>query len=217
MTSQTLKTVEAQSPEPRRQIATGPGIDSARVLADLRVLSADDMEGRQVGTPGGRKARAFVVERFRAAGVLPFDRGFEQPFSFTTGRGTITGANVIGYVSGTGGPRAGTFIVVSAHYDHIGMQGGRVFNGADDNASGTAALFEIARYFQRAPTRHSLLFAAFDAEEEGLRGSQAFVAAPPVAAAAIALNLNADMIGREPNNTLYVVGTREQPFLKPAI
>jgi Zn-dependent M28 family amino/carboxypeptidase len=122
---------------------------------------------------------------------------------------------VIGHIDGKGQPRR--YIVISAHYDHLGIRNGVVFNGADDNASGTAALFAIAAHFAAHPPTNSLLFAAFDAEELGLQGSQAFVKASPVDSRLLALDLNLDMIGREPNNRLFVVGTRLQPFLRPTI
>lgn len=190
-----------------------------QLLADLKTLSADDMEGRLVGTPGGAKARAFVVERFKTAGLKPFGASFESPFTFMGGRGAAAterqGINVLGYVTGAKQPNR--YIVVSAHYDHIGVRNGVVFNGADDNASGTAALFALAEYFVKNPPAHSIIFAAFDAEEGGLRGARAFVVKPPVDQSALLINLNMDMIGRDPNNLLYVVGTFSQPSLKPVI
>jgi Zn-dependent M28 family amino/carboxypeptidase len=209
-----LVTVSAQLPNVRSSV-----IDAPQLIRDLQRLSADDMEGRQVGTPGGERARAFVVERFKASGLLPFGASFESPFTFTAGRGTPQaerkGANVIGRIEGT--RSRDRYIVISAHYDHIGVRNGEVANGADDNASGTAALFALAKYFTANRPANSLIFAAFDAEESGLRGARAFVAAPPVNIAALAINLNMDMIGRDPNDLLYVVGTHTQPFLKPLI
>lgn len=193
-------------------------IQRDQLLADLRALSADDMEGRLTGSPGGAKARAFVVERFKAAGLKPFGASFESPFTFTGGRGAAAerqGVNVIGHVTGTRQPDR--FIVLTAHYDHLGVRNGVTFNGADDNASGTAALFALAGYFVANPPAHSLIFAALDAEEAGLRGARHFVAQPPVPASALVINLNIDMIGRDPNNLLYVVGTVAQPALKPVI
>jgi hypothetical protein len=190
-----------------------------QLLADLKTLSADDMEGRLVGTPGGAKARAFVIGRFKEAGLKPFGASFESPFTFTGGRGAAAterqGINVLGYITGAKEPNR--YIVISAHYDHIGVRNGVVFNGADDNASGTAALFALAEYFVKNPPAHSLIFAAFDAEEGGLRGARAFVAKPPADQSALLINLNMDMIGRDPNNLLYVVGTHSQPALKPVI
>jgi hypothetical protein len=196
-------------------------IDSGQLLADLKVLSADDMQGREVGTPGGAKARASVVERFRASGIAPFGETYEQAFAFRNeqrgGAAERRGVNVVGYVAGRDRGAPQRYIVVSAHYDHVGVRGGMVFNGANDNASGTAALFALGKYFSTHPPAHPLIFAAFDAEEGGLRGSRAFVRNPPVEAAAIAVDLNMDMLGREERETLYVVGTRLQPFLAPFV
>ncbi|HET9368943.1 MAG TPA: M28 family peptidase [Vicinamibacterales bacterium] len=192
-------------------------VDSAALLRDLKTLSADDMQGRRVGTPGGAKARAYVIERFKAVGIKPVGASYEMPFAFA-GRGSgaeQTGVNVVGVVDGTRQPQQ--YIVVTAHYDHVGERNGEVFNGADDNASGTAALFALGEYFSKNRPAHSILFAALDGEESGLRGAHAFVKAPPVPAASIAINLNMDMIGRDPDDKLYVVGTRTQAYLKPFI
>jgi hypothetical protein len=207
----------AQTPRPSTLI------DSAQLLRDLQTLSADDMQGRQVGTPGGEKARTFVVERFKASGLEMVGESFLHPFSFRSGRGATgsgdaperQGVNVVGRVIGTRVPDR--YVVLTAHYDHIGVRNGEVFNGADDNASGTAALFALARYFSEHRPSHSLLFVAFDAEESGLRGARAFVASPPVPAESLIVNLNMDMIGRDPNDLLFVSGTHQQPALKPVI
>ena len=204
---------------PVAQIAPAPSVDRQQLLKDLQTLSADDMEGRLVGSPGGAKARAYVIERFKASGLLPLGTSYESPFTFTAGRGATAaerqGVNIIGHLPGTREPRR--FIVITAHYDHVGVRNGVTFNGADDNASGTAALFALAAYFTANPPAHSLIFAAFDAEESGLRGARQFVAQPPVDAASLVINLNMDMIGRDANNLLYVVGTHSQPALKPVI
>ncbi len=208
-----LTAVTAQSP------AGAIPIDRAQLLKDLQILSADDMEGRLVGTPGGAKARAYVIERFKASGLEPLGASFEHPFEFTSGRGaggaTRTGVNVLGRITGTRTPDRA--IVVTAHYDHLGVRNGVVFNGADDNASGTAALFALAKYFSANRPANTIIFAALDAEESGLQGARRFVAEPPVPLAQLALNINMDMIGRDAKDLLYVVGTHQQPFLKPYI
>jgi hypothetical protein len=200
-------------------IPTSALVDSRQLLIDLRTLSADGMEGREIGTPGGAKARAYVLARFKASGLLPVEGGYTQTFVSTLPGGRsasrLEGVNVLGRITGVRTP--GRYLVVSAHYDHIGVRGGRVFNGADDNASGTAALFALAAYFTAHPPAHSLVFAAFDGEEEGLLGSRAFVRRPPVPVAALAANVNADMVGRDPTNTLWVSGVFQQPFLRPYI
>jgi Zn-dependent M28 family amino/carboxypeptidase len=192
-------------------------IDSARLLEDLRTLSSDTMDGRRTGTTGGQKARAFIVERFKASGIAAFGASYEHPFTFRRigVSGEERGVNVIGHINGTLQDRR--YIVISAHYDHLGSRNGVVFNGADDNASGTAALFAIAKYFSSHSPRNSLIFAAFDAEELGLLGSRTFVRQPPVAVPQLSLNLNLDMIGRDPDKKLFVVGTRLRPYLRPSI
>lgn len=194
-------------------------INRTQLLKDLQTLSADDMEGRLVATPGGAKARAFVIERFKASGIAPLGASYEHPFEFTSGRGAAaaprTGVNVLGVIKGTRTPDR--YIVITAHYDHIGVRNGAIFNGADDNASGTAALFALGEYFKANPPAHSLIFAALDAEESGLQGARRFVANPPVPLEQLMININMDMIGRDANNLLYVVGTHTQPFLKPTI
>jgi Zn-dependent M28 family amino/carboxypeptidase len=193
-------------------------VDGTVLLHDLQMLAADDMQGREVDTPGGQRARAYVIDRFRESGVKPFDT-YEEPFTFTGGgrRGAAPaerhGVNVAGHIDGTSG--SARYVVVSAHYDHIGTRAGQVFNGADDNASGTAALFAIAKYFSAHRPLHALLIVAFDGEESGLRGSQAFVAHPPVDAASMVVDVNLDMIGRDPDDKLFAVGTFLNPFLKP--
>ncbi len=194
-------------------------VNRDQLLKDLQILSADAMAGRQVGSAGSADARAYILGRFAAVGLKPFGASFESPFTFAGGRGASAaerhGVNIVGHIVGTREPDR--YLVVTAHYDHIGVRNGVTFAGADDNASGTAALFALAEYFRAHPPAHSLIFAALDAEETGLRGARAFVADPPVPQTSMVINLNMDMIGRDPNNLLYVVGTFTQPDLKPII
>jgi hypothetical protein len=186
--------------------------DAQVLLNDLKILSADDMQGRRVDTPGGEKARQFIVERFKASGIVPVGDSYLEPFTYAPG---VHGVNVVGLIPGNRVPQR--YVIVSAHYDHLGVRNGAVFNGADDNASGAASLFTIGAYFKTHRPENSLLLVAFDAEEPGLKGSQAFVAGPPVDKSAIVADINIDMIGREANDRLFVVGVRRNPFLKPVI
>ena len=210
----TFQTARAQAVQSAAQTApSSKVIDAARLLADIKTLAADEMEGRGVGTPGGAKARAYVAERFKEAGLEPFGGTFLQPFEYTNRRNEkIAGTNVVGVIKGRKNPER--FIVVTAHYDHVGARNGVVFNGADDNASGTAALFALARYFKKNRPAHSIVFAALDSEEAGLEGAKKFVAAPPVKIERIVLNVNMDMISRSERGELYAVGTSHYPFLK---
>ena len=188
----------------------------AQLLHDIEMLSADDMQGRGIGTPGVLKAREYVAKRFAESGLKSLNKSFVQPFDFSNRAGAkISGANVVGYVEGK--KFKDKYIVVTAHYDHVGVQKGEIYNGADDDASGTAALFALAAYFKKNKPSHTIIFAAFDGEESGLRGARAFVAAPPVAKEKIALNINLDMVSRNDKNELYAAGTYHYPQFKPTL
>ncbi len=193
-------------------------IQGERVLRDVAVLAADSMRGRRVGTPGGAMARAYLLREMRAAGLEPVGAGFEHPFAFSgAGGAQVQAVNLLGQVRGTRNPER--VIVVSAHYDHVGVgrpaDGDSVYNGADDNASGTAALLEMARYFRASPPQNTLVFAFWDAEESGLRGARTFIDAPPVARESILLNVNMDMVSRSEKGEIYAAGAGKWPFLRP--
>jgi Zn-dependent M28 family amino/carboxypeptidase len=121
--------------------------------------------------------------------------------------------NLVGSVRGSATPDR--YIVVTAHYDHVGVRNGEIFNGADDNASGTAALVELARQLRQNPPAHSVLIVALDGEEGGLTGAREFVRAPPVPVSGIVVNVNLDMVGRNDKGELYAAGTSHYPFLRP--
>jgi Zn-dependent M28 family amino/carboxypeptidase len=193
--------------------APGPGVHA---IDDIRVLSADDMEGRGVGTPGGARARAYILQRFARIGLARQGASFERPFSFRTKLGkTIHGVNLVARIEGTSS--SDKLLVVSAHYDHLGIKGGKIYNGADDNASGVAGLLAVAEAFKAAPPRHTVLIVAFDGEESGLRGAKAFVADPPAPLATLGLAVNFDMISKNAKGELYVSGAGPQPYLKPVL
>ena len=218
--------------EPRSAAAdsapSAPRLDAAALLADVETLASPAYEGRRADTDGGRRARAFVVERFEQLGLLPAVPGYLQPFSFThrsiralwrRDRPFVLefkdAANVLGLVRGTEEPDR--FLVVSAHYDHLGIRKGDLYPGADDNASGVAALLAFAAYFDAHPPEHSILFAAFDAEEQGCRGSEAFAAAPPLPLDRLILDVNMDMIARSAPGRLFVAGTEQHPGFLPLL
>ncbi|CAL1521073.1 M28 family peptidase [Chitinophaga sp. MM2321] len=190
-------------------------IDSSRLLKDLRTLSADTFEGRKTGTRGNRMAQFYIIDRFKQIGLTPYHGTYEYAFYFQEGDKKTMGTNLYGYIPG----KTDQVIVISAHYDHLGTgkpnaDKDSIYNGADDNASGVAALLGMAAYFKKHPPRHTLIFAAFDGEEEGLQGSTAFLQQPPVPIAAIRQNINMDMIAHNDKNELYVCGTTPYPALK---
>jgi hypothetical protein len=206
-----------QAPPPAQTAAAATPLDSARLVTDVRVLAHDTMEGRRTGTPGSERARRYLLQRYAEVGLAPLGGRFEHEFVVTprNGRETLPGVNLLGYVRGTRYPDE--YIVVTAHYDHLGIIEGAIYNGADDNASGTAALLALAAHFRAEPPEHSIIFAALDAEEMGLQGARAFVANPPVARQALLFNVNMDMISRNERDELYAVGTYHRPWLVPVI
>ena len=196
------------------------GLDRAQLLDDMRVLAADDMQGRDTGAPGGAMARAYIVGRLEALGVAAPPMGREQPWEMQgrtrEGPKTFNGVNVIGVIPGT--RVADRYIVVTAHYDHVGVNDGQVFNGADDNASGVATMLALAAELKRQAPEHSVLIVALDGEERGLLGAKHFVEAPPVPLASMSMNLNFDMTARaETDGKLWVTGTYQNPTLRPIL
>jgi len=194
-------------------------LDSARLLEDVRVLSADAMEGRGAGTKGGAMARAYVARRFADAGLRPLGASFEQEFELPArgeDKGAGRGVNLVGYVRGAEHPER--FIVVTAHYDHVGVREGVIYNGADDNASGVAVLLQLAARFggARRPA-NSIVFAALDAEEVGLVGARALVKQLQAEKRAVALNVNMDMVSRSERGELYAAGAHHTPALRPLL
>jgi Zn-dependent M28 family amino/carboxypeptidase len=198
------------------QRASLPRPDSAQLVRDLFALAADSMEGRRIGTPGGTKARTYLEARLKSIGVAPLGAQLATPFAFA-GRGndTTRGANLVGVVRGSKSPES--YIVLGAHYDHLGVRGDQIYHGADDNASGTAAVLAIAAWLKRNPPANSVIIALWDGEEGGLRGARAFVANPPVPLEKIVANVNLDMVSRNDKNEFYAAGASPNPQFKPLL
>ncbi|MDI1326761.1 MAG: M28 family peptidase [Brevundimonas sp.] len=201
--------------------APAPSVMHTRLLEDVRILAADDMQGRDTGAPGGEMARNYIVGRLDSLGVVAPPMGRLQPWEMQgrtrAGPKTYNGVNVIGLIPGT--RVTDRYIVVTAHYDHVGTNAeGQVFNGADDNASGVATMLALAAELKRQAPEHSVLIVALDGEEHGLLGAKHFVEAPPVPLASIAMNLNFDMTARaETDGKLWVTGTWQHPNFRPIL
>jgi len=184
-----------------------------KLLKDVEILSSDAYEGRKTGTKGAELSRAYLSKRFEEIGLKPISAlgGYEQLFSFNNSAGEkVYGKNMLAYIPG----KSEEIIVISAHYDHIGVINNEVYNGADDNASGVAGLLKIAAHFKKQQPNHGIIIAAFDAEEMGLRGSKAFIADPAIPLTKIRLNINMDMISHNDKNEVYACGTFKNPGLK---
>ncbi len=146
---------------------------------------------------------------------MPSFGGTVRPSTSPARPSLIFGVNLVGVVPGTLHPER--YIVVSAHFDHLGTRNGLIWHGADDNASGTAAILAIAEWTVTHPPLNSIIFVWFDAEEEGLLGSQTFVDRPPVPLDKIIADENLDMISRSKTNELNVVGAYAFPVMQPLI
>lgn len=180
-------------------------------------LSQPALKGRRPKTAGSRHAREYVESRFKGIGLVPWGdaSGFELSFGF--------GRNVVGVLPGSDMNLASEIVILSAHYDHLGKKNGEVYPGAADNASGVAALLEIARQLSESIERpkRSIAFVAFDCEEEMLLGSFAFTCRDDVRKSKIAAVVNLDMLGRDfmdvVRNTMFVTGTKDFPNLREQI
>ena len=189
-------------------------LDTNQLIEDLRFISSDATEGRRTGTEGNRIAREYLVTRFQEVEAQPFQDSYTHEFTFENRRTQeeVNAINVIAKVDG----KTDSMIVITAHYDHLGKRDSLIFNGADDDASGTAALLALADYFVKEKPRHTLVFAAFDAEEMGLQGARAFVE-DSVMLSKVKLNINMDMISQNDSSEIYAAGTYHYPELKPIL
>ncbi|MDX1943774.1 MAG: M28 family peptidase [Pirellulaceae bacterium] len=208
-------------------VATGSarGLDRAEILAAIHsitteevkttveVLADDSFEGREAGSRGGRAAGNYLMKEFEKLGLSPAGDGktYFQAFNGTS-------RNILGLLEGSDPNLKEEIIVVGAHYDHVGYGRptnsfgpfGFIHNGADDNASGVSGLLEIIGAMRHLPTapRRSILFALWDAEEQGLLGSQHWLNAPTLPVSRVVCAINMDMIGRLRDSKLEVLGCR---------
>lgn len=192
------------------------------VLDDIRYLADDRLEGRLTGSPGADSAAAYLARRFEAAGLVALPGGWFQPFTVSASAPAVHGTdlggaaarNVVGILPGRDPARRGEVIVIGAHYDHLGMgitgslspNERAIHNGADDNASGSAALVEIARRLAANRPARSVLFVAFSGEELGLLGSAWYTGHAPMPLDSTVAMVNLDMVGRLRNDKLIVYG-----------
>lgn len=207
----------------------GPPTDKvllASLKKDIAYLAADELGGRAIGTAGEQKAAEYLAGEFERLGLTPMGTdGFFQSFTVSKpsnpheaavigSSSGITGRNVIAFLD----KKATNTIVIGAHFDHLGMGGegslhrgdSAIHNGADDNASGTAALLALANIFQHEDLQSNLLFIAFSGEENGLWGSNYFVKNPTIDLKTVNYMINMDMVGRlnaEKSLAIHGVGT----------
>ncbi len=208
-----------------------------RIKEDVTFLASDDLEGRQTGTEGEKKAAEYIAKRFEELGLTKKGtQEYLQPFTFkpktnphdevkfdVNGDGTITGNNILGFIDN----KAENTIIIGAHYDHLGYGGEgslyrdsikAIHNGADDNASGVSVLLNLAAKLKDKNTNNNYLFMAFSGEEMGLLGSNYFVKHPTINTKKVSYMINMDMVGRmKKDSTLAIYGTGTSPIFKQVL
>jgi hypothetical protein len=201
----TRPVVNASAPEAASCVDDGAPYDAASLRARVAYLASTELDGRAPGTAGDAAARTYITDRFGCLGLTPGGTGgsYEQPFA-ADGHAT---ANVVGYVAGDDPAVGRDIIVVGAHHDHVG----RGHLGANDNASGVAALLAIAQAVRQHGNPHrTIAFVAFAGEELGLLGSAHFAAHPPAALPLdrVVYDINLDMVGSYASaGAVYAMGT----------
>ncbi len=198
-------------------------ITESELKVHLNIIAADSMEGRDTGSEGQKKAGRYLVEQYKKDGI-PFPKGADSyyqkvPAAFMnkdSGENLPDSANIWAFIEGSEKPNE--IVVVSAHYDHVGIKNGEVYNGADDDGSGTVSLLEIAQAFEKAKKeghgpKRSILILHMTGEEHGLYGSEYYSENPLFPIANTVADVNIDMIGRrdelhkDSNNYVYLIGS----------
>ena len=203
------------------QTSNPPRPELERLRAVVETLASPEFGGRS--GPASDKSVSYLIEQFRGLSLTPLFEGDYAQSIPGKEAGTVMGRNVGALLRGSDAKLREEFVVVAAHYDHLGVRGGKLYPGADDNASGVAMMLEVARSLVKAPfpPHRSMIFVGFDLEEVGLFGSRYFVAHPPVALDKVVLFVTADMIGRSLagvcDSYVFVIGSENAPGLRPWI
>ena len=185
--------------------------NTAQIIQDIRTFTSTEFSGRKTGTQGAISSQQYLAQRFTDIGLIPWQQSFSVTFNYQYQFSQQQGVNMIGIIPSR--VPSNRWRVITAHYDHLGQQGKRIFHGADDNASGVAGLLAIAQQWQLTGLQDiNLMLVATDAEEPGLYGSYGLVEqimATPDMEVELAMNL--DMIGHPSRpRAIYIEG--EQNF-----
>jgi len=207
-------------------------VEPPRLLDDIRFLTDDRLQGRATGSSGADSAATYLARRFSEVGLQPAAGGWFQSFNIgrdapsARGRLVLVGKNVIGILPGRDPVLRNQTVILGAHYDHLGVGGfgsldpdstGRVHNGADDNASGIAALIQVAARLAASPPARTVVFIAFSGEELGLLGSAYYVKEPIYPLAGTLAMINLDMVGRLRAGRLIVYGAKTAKEFPPLL
>jgi len=177
-------------------------------LQVVKTLASSKMEGRESGTKGNAYAREYIIDQLT---LLNFEVQTDT-FQFKIDKQSIQGINISAEVKGKKFPEK--HLVITAHYDHLGVREGDIYYGADDNASGVAAVIVIAKAIKDLSLSHSIHLVLLDAEEKGLKGALHFVEKTSIPLNNILLNINLDMISQSSANELFACGVYHYPWLR---
>jgi hypothetical protein len=197
-------------------------INEATLEGHIKLLASDDLEGRAAGFPGNERAVSYLVDQIKGYGLAPAGEKGEYTQEFTF-KGDRKAKNVLAVLEGSDPKLKAEFVALGCHLDHVGRvgqavsgqspggpAGDEIWNGADDNASGTSAVLAVARAFARAKTKpkRSILFLWWNAEEAGLLGSRHWVKNPTRPLDKVTYYLNLDMVGRNPERPMDMEGVK---------
>ncbi len=188
------------------------------VKTSLEYLASDELEGRNTGTKGIEKAAVFIEKQFKENNIKPYFKTYRDSFNLKD----IVGYNIVGYIEGKDPELKNEFVILGAHYDHIGygkeVNGDTIANGANDDASGTVAVLEWAKYFSNTKSnKRSILFTLYAAEEMGLKGSSHLAKRLKAANINLYTMINFEMIGvprAENEITAYMSGYEKSNMAK---
>lgn len=216
----TKSSIGADNSNPEKYLSA---ISEKDLKTNLYVVASDEMEGRETGSEGQKKAGRYLIEQYKKHGI-PFPKGADGyyqhvPAEFMNkkyGEKLGDSENIWAFIEGSEKPEE--IVVVSAHYDHVGIKNGQIHNGADDDGSGTVAILEIAKAFAKAKNeghgpKRSVLILHVTGEEHGLHGSRYYSENPLFPLTNTVADVNIDMIGRrddkhkDTNNYIYVIGS----------
>lgn len=216
----TKNVVSADNSDPTKYMAT---ITAAELKTHLYIVASDEMEGRETGSAGQKKAGQYLIRQYQSNGI-PYPEGAKDyyqpvPAEFMNkkyGESLEDSENIWAFIEGSEKP--GEIVVLSAHYDHVGIKDGKIYNGADDDGSGTVALLEMAQAFQKAKKdghgpKRSILILHVTGEEHGLHGSRYYSENPVFPLKNTVADVNIDMIGRhdpehpDSSDYMYSIGS----------
>jgi len=169
-------------------------LDKDQLYKHVEILSSDAFNGRKLGSKGNAEAQKYIVEALQKLNIPPMESSYYQSFTYSNLFSNKQGSNIVAVINSKNNHSNKKYIVLSAHFDHIGRSGNRIFNGADDNASGTAALLSLAQQLIEKPLEHNFILLFSDGEESNLKGAKAFVKKHSKLLADIKLNINMDML-----------------------